>query len=92
MQKEDEEKGDKLFPILLVALLCIALLLMIVYTNYKDKGAKCIQNPMVYGVVELSKTNNADVSCICSSNKSNSGQITVDKTGMHLFNPYAYLN
>lgn len=60
--------------ILLIILLCVIGVILIL--NIKNEGAKCIKNPLVYGLQQYSE----DLICTCSARGFN--PITFTKDGL----------
>jgi len=78
------------YDLMLVGLGVLAVVLIIfdIY-SVRQKNEACFANPLEYGVKQLSKYNNDDVTCTCSLASPNSQVLVVTKDGTSARNPFS---
>jgi len=73
---------NEIYNILIIfALVGILTALVIIILGIKTDGSQCLQNPLIYGVEELSYANDAPVQCQCTLLKSPPIHFSFDETG-----------
>lgn len=70
---------DKVMKILVILFFIVIALLLYILYGFKSEGAKCIFNPLVYGVNQYSDDAGQEMTCTCSLNVPNSPTIFVNK-------------
>lgn len=84
-------KTDKylILDVVLMFVIMVAILLLFYdVTSHKDEKSLCVQNPLNYGAERLTKINNAEFSCTCTLNISNSPIIYFDRKNFTVERPY----
>lgn len=73
-------KFSKTLEIIMMLLVIVTLIAFIFITQ--SNGAKCMAAPLKYAVLDMSKANNIEISCYCSSNDLKFVPIIANKSGI----------
>ncbi len=65
----------KFMIFLLLVLIVILVIIVLVVLQIKKDNIECLGDPLIYGAKQLSKSNNAGISCDCYLLKPNSQSI-----------------
>ena len=89
-EKEFKYHKNFLNYFLIFGFLILIVIIILIFVNMQSEGFKCSENPLIYGINSLEKTNNSTLTCNCIESRGalvRRFQLTDDKILKDFENP-----